>query len=83
MLQQKILMDQKSEPTERAYFCDKVSNQRDVCVAFFPAGSDIRDDGKNAPAAQQMDHSIKQSLLQVQLRIVKYWNNSEETSHHF
>lgn len=51
-----------------ADLCHKVSDEGDVGVQLLQALADVADDGQDVPAAQQVNHPVQESLLQLQLR---------------
>lgn len=50
------------------YLRDKVSDEGDVGVEFLQTLADVTDHGQDVATAQQVDHPVQQSLLQLQLR---------------
>lgn len=49
------------------YLCDKVSNERDIRVEFLQTFANVTDDRQHVSAAQKVNHSVQQGLLQLQL----------------
>lgn len=49
------------------YLCYKVSDEGDVGVELFQTLADVADHGQDVATAQQVDHPVQQSLLQLQL----------------
>lgn len=49
------------------YLCDKVSNERDIRVEFLQTFANVTDYRQHVSTAQKVNHSVQQSLLQLQL----------------
>lgn len=49
------------------YLCYKVSDEGDVGVELLQTLADVADHGQDVATAQQVDHPVQQSLLQLQL----------------
>lgn len=49
------------------YLCDKVSNEGDIRVEFLQTFANVTDDRQHVSAAQKVNHSVQQGLLQLQL----------------
>lgn len=50
-----------------ADLCHKVSDEGDVCVQLLQALADVADHRQDVPSAQQVNHPVQESLLQLQL----------------
>ncbi len=50
------------------YLCDEISNEGDIRVEFLQAFANVADHRQDVATTQQMNHSVQQSLLQLQLR---------------
>lgn len=55
-----------------SYLCDKVTNEGDICVEFLQTLANITNYRQDVATTQQVNHSVQQSLLQLQLR----WNKT-------
>lgn len=49
------------------YLCDKVSNEGDIRVEFLQTFANVTDYRQHVSTAQKVNHSVQQSLLQLQL----------------
>lgn len=50
-----------------SYLCDKVSNKGDIRVEFLQTFANVTDYRQHVSTAQKVNHSVQQSLLQLQL----------------
>lgn len=55
-----------------SYLCDKISNERDIRVELLQTPANVTNYGQDVAAAQEMNHSVQESLLQLQLSGGKY-----------
>lgn len=50
-----------------SYLCDKISNERDIRVELLQTPANVANHRKDVATAQEMNHSVQESLLQLQL----------------
>lgn len=59
------------------YLCYKVSDEGDVGVELLQTLADVADHGQDVATAQQVDHPVQQSLLQLQLEGSGGWGGGQ------